>query len=65
MLIDEARRNLQKQHEWHVRHMFREDNDTAYILAKVAISLREETMWNRNYPDCIHVKVLADQQGSS
>jgi ribonuclease HI len=65
MLIDEARRNLQQLCEWHVRHVFREANEVAHNLAKVAISRREETMWNGNYPDCIHVYVLADQQGSS
>jgi hypothetical protein len=52
MLIDEAMENLQQLCKWHVRQVFREANDTAHNLAQVAISLREETMWNRNYPDC-------------
>ena len=65
MLIDEARWNLQQLCEWHVSHVFREAIDVAQELAKVAISCREETMWYGNYPDCIHIYVLADQQDSS
>jgi hypothetical protein len=61
MLVDEARKNLKHQRDWCVKHVFGQANDTAHKLAKLAISIREEILWNRDYPSCIHVNVLADQ----
>ena len=44
MLVDEASKILKKKRDWCVIHVFRQANDTAHKLAKLAISIREEIL---------------------
>lgn len=61
MLVEEDKRNLHTIPRWSVQHVAKQANVTAHNLAKFVISIREEKMWIRDFPSCIHGIVLAEQ----
>lgn len=47
--------------EWRISHVHRQSNSVAHSLTKLALSIRQESLWVETPPLCIHELVLVEQ----
>jgi glutamate 5-kinase len=59
-LINEAKLLLQNVHQWSAYYVKRTGNVAVHRLAKLALSLNEESLWREDYPLCVRQTVIDD-----